>query len=114
MGKKTAPRPCAHGGRFFENHFLKPSHTDQVASKNVSVWVEPLKLLQCLCQFLLYVRFGAGGMTSLSPNKTLIVKFEVLVICTVENNEASKKKEEDLDKAARGSIFKLSHSVTGL
>lgn len=61
-----------------------------------------------------HVRFGAGGMTSLSPNKTLIVKFEVLVICTVENNEASKKKEEDLEKAARGSIFKLSHSVTGL
>lgn len=54
-GKKTAPRPCAHRGCFFENHFLKRSHTDEVASKNVSVWVEPLKLLQCLCQFLLYV-----------------------------------------------------------
>lgn len=40
---------------FFKNHFLKRSHTDEVASKNVSVLVQPLKPLQCLCQFLLYV-----------------------------------------------------------
>lgn len=55
-GKKNSTRAmCTRRTFFFENHFLKRSHTDDVASKNVSVWVEPLKPLQCLCQFLLYV-----------------------------------------------------------